>query len=512
MKKVFMFLTLACLVGMASCSKDDDGGKTLTEIKVQPTSISLVKGNSQKVTATPVPSDAPGVTFTWASANTSVATVANDGTVTAVAVGTTTVTVSSGPVKTDIPVTVLTDEVPLVSIGVEPTTVSLPVDDSVTIVTTKSPTDATGVEFTWTSANEEIATVDVTGKIKIVGVGETKVTVSFGSVKTEIPVTGLVKSVTLVDVDGEVSGNAAVGDNLQLSVVTYPANTGLTPDADSWKSSDELIATVSKTGLVTIIGSGYATISATVNGVSGEYVVSTQSALDDAFGYWRFDDVTNIGKATKGTDLFIHGNVSVVPGPSGTNWAVEGTVGERNLEWKHEQRDDPMEFTFMWDTRFYGINQYYSFYWNGSADDASFFARWRQADWLDWSTGEAGAVIKENVGQLQIGRGYYPPVMELAEGDTSRWVRVITTFMLNKEEMTGFHNTYIDGKQVTSNMNARYDQLGWNSYSGEETPSMFFLADGHGNDGDDSVHPMAAIAVWNRVLTEQEIATLGKVK
>jgi uncharacterized protein YjdB len=512
MKKVFMFLALACLVGMTSCGKDDDGGKTLTAITVQPTSISLVKNQSQKVTATPVPSDATGVTLTWTSADPNVATVDHDGRVTAVEVGTTTVSVSSGSVKTDIPVTVLTDVVQLISIGVPETTIPLPVDDSVTIVPTKNPPDATGVEFTWTSANEEIATVDATGKIKIVGVGETTVTVSFGSVKTDITVIGLIKSVTLVDVTGEPNGDAVIGDQLQLFVVIYPDNTGLTPDSESWTSSDNNVATVSKTGLVTITGSGMATISATVNGVKGEYVISTVSVFDNAFAYWRFDDTINIGKATKGTDLFVYGAVDIVPGPSGTNWAVECPLGERNLEWKHEQKDDPMEFTFMWDCRFYSIRQYYSFYWNGSADDASFFARWREADWIDWSTGEAGDVIKENVGQLQIGRGYYPPVLELAAGDTTKWMRVITTFMLNKEDMTGFHNTYIDGKRVTFNMNARYDQLGWNSYSGEETPSIFWSADGNSNDGDDNPFPIAAIAVWNRVLTEQEIAALGKVK
>jgi hypothetical protein len=42
---------------------------------------------------------------------------------------------------------------------------------------------------------------------------------------------------------------------------------------------------------------------------------------------------------------------------------------------------------------------------------------------------------------------------------------------------------------------------------------MYFLSDGEGaNDGDDTPHPVAAIAVWERALSDQEVAVLGGVQ
>jgi uncharacterized protein YjdB len=449
------------------------------------------------------------VTFTWTSADQNVATVDNEGRVAAVNVGSTTVTVSSGSVKTDIPVTVLTDEVPLVSIGVDQTTVSLPVDDSVTIVTTKAPVNATGVEFTWTSANPEIATVDATGKIKIVGVGETTVTVSFGSVKTEISVIGIIKKLTIVDASGESNGNAVLGDKVQLSVIIEPANTGLTPD--SWSSNDDNIATVSQTGLVTVTGSGYATISAVVNGITATYTVATQSAFDDALGYWRFDDPQDLGKATKGTDLFVYGTVTSVDGPSETNLAVEGTRGEQNLKWEHQQNPDPDAFTMMWDMRVYSIRQYYCLYWNSIDGDGSFFARWRIEDYKDPVTEEVVALQRP---LLSVGRGSYWPLMEIPEGDTSNWIRLVITFTFpDRTAGAGFYNAYVDGVLTVSNKGCTPALL-WNPDRLEEIPPLYFLSDGGigGGDGDDAPHPVAAIAVWDKILTDQEIAALGKVK
>lgn len=52
-----------------------------------------------------------------------------------------------------------------------------------------------------------------------------------------------------------------VGDTVQLDVAFYPINNELTP---VWSSSDESVATVDQTGLVTLVGSGTCVISVTV--------------------------------------------------------------------------------------------------------------------------------------------------------------------------------------------------------------------------------------------------------
>lgn len=56
-----------------------------------------------------------------------------------------------------------------------------------------------------------------------------------------------------------------VGDKVQLDVAFYPINNDLTPE---WSSSDETVATVDQTGLVTLVGEGTCVISVTVAGVT----------------------------------------------------------------------------------------------------------------------------------------------------------------------------------------------------------------------------------------------------
>lgn len=66
----------------------------VTSVSLDKTTLSLTKGNSYTLTATITPSDATNKTVSWSSSNTSVATVQN-GTVTAVASGSATITVTT---------------------------------------------------------------------------------------------------------------------------------------------------------------------------------------------------------------------------------------------------------------------------------------------------------------------------------------------------------------------------------------------------------------------------------
>ena len=94
-------LSLAILL-MAGCTPKDEpvdhnGNKdvAVTEVTLEPASVSLSVGGTATLTATVKPSDAKDKTVAWSSSNTSVATVEN-GTVTAVAEGSATVTATAG--------------------------------------------------------------------------------------------------------------------------------------------------------------------------------------------------------------------------------------------------------------------------------------------------------------------------------------------------------------------------------------------------------------------------------
>ena len=67
----------------------------VTAIKLSETKVSIEKGKSKTVTATPIPSNAANKNLTWQSANTQIATVSQSGTIKGIKDGETTVTVSA---------------------------------------------------------------------------------------------------------------------------------------------------------------------------------------------------------------------------------------------------------------------------------------------------------------------------------------------------------------------------------------------------------------------------------
>src|SRR6185369_15294284 len=115
--------------------------------------------------------------ITWSSSNTNVATVAPNGTVTAVAPGSATITaMSEGKTGTS---AVTVTAVPVASVTVAPTTASLTIGGTQQIVAT--PKDAqgnalTGRVVTWQTGSAAVATVTQAGLITAAGVGSTTVT------------------------------------------------------------------------------------------------------------------------------------------------------------------------------------------------------------------------------------------------------------------------------------------------------------------------------------------------
>jgi uncharacterized protein YjdB len=504
MKKVFVFLGLACTIGMASCDDKDEKDVALTDITVTPSSVRGEVGSITTLKATAVPEGA-AATFVWTSQNEAVATVDQNGAVTIKSVDSTTVTVASGSISKTVPVVGIIVTIPLVSITVTPATVERPVDDTVRIVATPSPANADGVNFVWTSTDEEIAMVDGTGLITITGVGSTTVIVTSGSVSSTVEVKGTIKGVSVLNAEGEESGQATPGSVFQLNAVVAPEGLGLAPD--KWESSAPDIAEVDQTGLVTVKDVGIATITAFVGDFSGAYTLSTVSPLDQAYGYWTFDDPTSWGKATKGSDLDILGTINQVDGPSAANLAIEGVRGERTMSWNHEKSDadSPKEWTFMWDARFFATRTYFSLYWNGVDGDCCLFVRWRKDSFSDAKLPDV--VYPNDTPLLTIGRGGYVPIMEpLEEGTWSPWFRIIYTFQISADG-TFTLTCYIDGKKLF------YDNMNHNMWWNEGKPIYFSTDAGDtGGDGDDAPYPIASIAAWDRMLTEQEIAFLGSVK
>ncbi len=150
----------------------------VTGITLDPTSVSIEVGKTAKLTATVSPADATDKTVTWSSSRESVATV-KDGTVTAVAVGTATITAKAGDKSATCTVTVTPMVIPVTDISIIQTSISIEVGDAFKLTAIVSPSNATDKTITWSSSNESVATVK-DGKVTAVAVGTATITAKAG--------------------------------------------------------------------------------------------------------------------------------------------------------------------------------------------------------------------------------------------------------------------------------------------------------------------------------------------
>ena len=198
----------------------------------------------------------------WTSSNTAVATVDENGTVTAVAVGEAVITASTtdgSDLSASCTVTVVPPTATAIALNKSET--SLNVGDTEQLTATVSP-ELASQEVTWASSDETIATVDTNGLVTAVAVGEvviTATTTDGSNLSAECNVTVVLPTATAIALNkSETSLN--VGDTEQLIATVSPE---LASQEVTWASSDETIASVDANGLVTAVAVGEAVITAT---------------------------------------------------------------------------------------------------------------------------------------------------------------------------------------------------------------------------------------------------------
>ena len=253
-------------------------------ITLDKTELTLNLGNIGQLTATLTPSTTTDE-LSWSSDNTDVATVDENGKVTAVAAGTATITATCGAKTATCAVTVKAAEVPCVSITLDKTTLELNPGGNGQLTATVDP-ETTTDELSWSSDNTDVATVDQTGKVTGVAVGTATITATCGSQSATCAVTVKAAEVPCVSITlDKTSLELNPGGNGQLTATVDPETT---TDALSWTTSNEAVAIVDQTGKVTAIAVGTATITATCGAKTAtcEVAVKNVYALTGAFNGW----------------------------------------------------------------------------------------------------------------------------------------------------------------------------------------------------------------------------------
>jgi len=312
-----------------------DGGKTATctvtvsgtavsvsGITLTETTVPLQPGSTHNMHFTIAPPNATNQNVGWSSANTSIATVAQDGLVTAVNTGQTTISVISmdGYFQGSCIVTV--SGIPVASVSVNPPAIStLLVGGTQTITATVLPINAADKAVVWSSSDISRATVNSNGIVTGIAAGPVMITATAhdGSGKTAS------SSVTVVAGAVPVSGvtlnsnaiSLAVGASQTLTATIAPTNAA--NQAVTWSSTDTAVATVTPSGVVTGFGGGSAAILVITQ--DGGKLASCQVTVTANVA------VTGVSLSSAATSLLVNGTTTLYANVQPTN------ATNKNVTW-----------------------------------------------------------------------------------------------------------------------------------------------------------------------------------
>ena len=219
----------------------------VTSVTLDKTSASLKVKETVTLIATVKPDDATDKTVTWTSSNENVATV-TDGVVTALNIGTATVSAKAGDITAVCDVTV--EPTPVTEITLNKTSATLTEGDEITLTATVKPDNATNKNFTWSSSDPSVASV-ADGKVKALKAGTTTISaVTEDGNKTatcDITVVEPPKAESLT-----LSRNSFAGfiyrDHSGFYSVSVSASPSNAVTEYEWSSSDTRVATVAGYG------------------------------------------------------------------------------------------------------------------------------------------------------------------------------------------------------------------------------------------------------------------------
>lgn len=228
--------------------------------------VTLTAGTATTLAATVLPANATNKAVSWTSGNTSVATVSG-GTVSAVAQGTATITVTTadGGYTATCTVTVEPAAVPVTGVSLNKATLALYEGSSETLTATVSPSGATDKSVIWTSTNTAAATVDQSGKVTAVKAGSAtiKAKTTDGSFSASCTVTVSAIDIPVTAVTLDYTGLTLKKGKSQVLLASVTPSDASNKSI-TWTTSDKTVATVSA-GTVTAVAAGTATITASSN-------------------------------------------------------------------------------------------------------------------------------------------------------------------------------------------------------------------------------------------------------
>jgi uncharacterized protein YjdB len=209
----------------------------VSSVELDKNALTLKEGGTGQFIVKITPDNATNKEVIWKSEDETVATVSQTGEVFAVAVGSTTVSVTSvsGNHEATATVAVISADIPITGVALNKTEIELLEGETEQMILIFTPADATNHQVTWNADDETVATVDDKGLIKAIAPGTTVITVTTDDGGHTASVTVTVKKAE--GAAGTYTGSILMDNNALASnvpiVLKYESDTKVSVEASA---------------------------------------------------------------------------------------------------------------------------------------------------------------------------------------------------------------------------------------------------------------------------------------
>ena len=259
-----------------------------TSITAKNVPAKIDAGETATLEASVYPSNAEDNTISWESSDTSILKVSSSGSLTAVGVGTATITAKTSR-GTSKKFTITVNEVVAESISIASNNTEILLEDTQSLKCVFIPEKTTNKTVSWASSDESVISVSADGKITANKLGVATITATHktlsDSIEIEVKPIDAESIEIMLPVDTETNDNGTPkiknGSTIQLEAEVFPENT--TYKEIEWTVNDETIATIDENGVLTANETGSITVIAKAkSGVTKEIEIEIYSSAGGA--------------------------------------------------------------------------------------------------------------------------------------------------------------------------------------------------------------------------------------
>lgn len=248
--------------------------KPVAMIVIDEESVELTEGDTGTLSATVYPANATDRSIEWSSSDESVVAVSADGRLTALVPGEAVVSVAAldgSGVESSCKVTVLKRIIPVASVELDLTEMTLTEGDTGHLSATVAPDDATDPSIDWSSSDESVAVVDADGTVTAIapGTAEIKAVAHDGFGQEASCAVTVVRRIIPVE-EVALTADAAEcteGDEIGFTL-TYGPSDATEPTVE-WSVLDPEMASMISPGRFMIMRAGEVTVTVTVTTPDG---------------------------------------------------------------------------------------------------------------------------------------------------------------------------------------------------------------------------------------------------